>query len=306
MINNIRKECPDIWNKERNDIKSSHPDFSPEQLVSYLTMKVVLNNCIELRPIFEATDGNYGFVNLQINPRNFSNHELMTEEIETLYEELAKELHGLPNVVFKVPGTLEGIETVKKVTARGIRVTITASCAIDQLLRFAEIIEQGNAKTSFLVMMTGRFDDPVREELIEAGVSDAAEISKCASAAVIRKSYDILYNQKEFKKSCILTASIRGPWNIEDSITDGNVPIFITCFPDKAVEYDSEERTVVSRISEKTSDMVMGELMKSRIFRQGFEVDSMTANEFHKFYPVEATLNQFIKNYDEMLDYVSR
>jgi len=104
----------------------------------------------------------------------------------------------------------------------------------------------------------------------------------------------------------MLVASLRGPWHIEGSITDKIAPIHITIFPDKAEEYDSVEREIVSRINDKTSDEIIEELMKSKIFKQGYELDELADYEFSLFYPVKATLNQFSDNYDELTEYISK
>jgi hypothetical protein len=128
-------------------------------------------------------------------------------------------------------------------------------------------------------------------------------VAKWASVAVIRRSYEILYRQRKYKKSAILTASLRGPWNIEGSITDGEAPIFITCFPDKAREYDSMEREIVSCISEKIPGELLTKLMKSRIFQQAYEVGGLASDGFDNFFPVVATLAAFSKSYDEFLEY---
>jgi transaldolase len=227
----------------------------------------------------------------------------MAEEVEGLHERLTRELNGRPNTVFKIPGTKAGLDAVRRLTSKGIGCTITVSFSVDQSLAFADAIEQGCAPISFLVVMSGRLDDPIREELNQLGLPDAAEVAKWASVAVIRRAYHILYRQRKYKKSAILTASLRGPWNIEGSITDGEVPIFITCFPDKAREYDSEEREIESRIDDNIPDELMTKLMKSRIFRQAYEVGGLTPDGFDAFYPVVATLAAFSKSYDEFLEY---
>jgi transaldolase len=306
MVNSVRKEEPETWDKVKTDLWRRHPDFAPEQIASYMTMEVVRRNCRELRPIFNATDGKYGYVCLQISPKNATDAEKMAEEVELLHEELTEKLQGIPNTAFKVPGTKAGLEAAGRLTSQGIPVTITASASFAQHSAFAEVIERGNAKVSFLVLMNGRLDDPVKDELSKLGLPDAEEISRWASTAVIRKSYDILFKKKKYKKSTLLAASLRGPWNVEGSITDGESQIIITAFPDKAKIYDSEERSIASHIEEKIPDEVMEKLLRSTVFRQAYDIDKMAPDDFDSFYPVSATLDQFKKNYEEFLEYIKR
>ena len=48
------------------------------------------------------------------------------------------------------------------------------------------------------------------------------------------------------------------------------------------------------------------ELMKSKIFKQGYELDELADYEFSLFYPVKVALNQFSDNYDELMGYISK
>lgn len=303
MVNAVRKEDPTVWDKIRDDLKKSYPESSAEQRASLMTMNVVLQNCRELRPIFDASEGSYGYVSLQINPRSNRDSTRMAEEVEGLYEKLTLELNGTPNCVFKIPGTKAGLETVRRLTSKGIGCTITVNSSVAQNLAFGEIIEQGSARISLLVVMSGRLDDIVSDEMKDLGIPDAVEVAKWASIAVIRRSYDILYRQRKYRKSALLTASLRGPWHVEGSITDGDAPIFVTCFPDKAREYDGAGRTILSHINEEIPGRTMRELMKSRVFQQAFEVGGLNSDGFDTFLPVVATLAAFSQSYDEFLEY---
>jgi transaldolase len=303
MVNAVRKECPIFWDRVRDEFKQAHPDISPEQRASLMTMSVVLQNCRELRPIYEISNGEFGYVSLQINPRANRDPSRMVEEVEDLHARLTRELSGTPNVLFKIPGTKAGLDTVRRLTSKGIGCTVTVNCSVDQNLAFGDIIEEGVAKISFLVVMSGRLDDLVRDQLQALGLPNAAEVAKWASIAVIRRSYDMLYRQRKHRKSVILTASLRGPWHVEGSITDGEAPIFITSFPEKAKEYDLVECDIVSHINDNLPDWIVQGLMKSQTFRQAYEVGGLTSDGFDTFSPVVATLEAFTKSYDEFLEY---
>ncbi|PIE34521.1 hypothetical protein CSA56_07535 [candidate division KSB3 bacterium] len=304
LVNMARKNDPEFWNAVKDRLKAENPEVSPENLVSLLTMEVVLQSCRELRPIFEATGGKYGHVNLQINPRNSADSTKMAEEIEWLYEKMTQALGGTPNVVFKIPGTRAALETAKRVTGKGIGVTVTVSFAVDQHLAFAEVIEQGTAPVSFLVMMNGRLDDPVKEELQKLEVAGAEDAAKWGSTAIVRRSYAELC-QKGCTRSFLLIASLRGPWNIDGSLTDKEQPIFITSFPDKTEQYDSQEREMVSHIEEPMAEDVLDILQQSPMFKQAYEIGGLTVDGFDTFYPVVKTLTSFIEAYDELIEYVT-
>ncbi len=115
-----------------------------------MTMSVVLRNCRELRPIYEVSHGEYGYVSLQISPRANRDSARMAEEVEDLYYRLKHELGGTPNTVFKIPGySSAGLDAVRRLTSKGIGCTITVNCSVDQNLAFGEIIEKGKPGSRF-------------------------------------------------------------------------------------------------------------------------------------------------------------
>lgn len=303
MVNGVRKEDPATWDPVRDALKASHPDVTPEQRVSLMTMSVVLDECRELRPIWEATEGRYGYVSLQINPRTNTDAGRMVEEVQDLYARLTRELGGTPNTRFKIPGTRAGLEAVRRITSQGIGVTVTVNASVDQKLAFGEVIEQGSAPLSFLVLMMGRLDDPVRDELVAAGLPDAVETSRWASVAVLRRAYPILFEERGYRRSAILAASMRGPWTIDGSIVDGPSQVFITCFPDKAREYDSTTRPIASHVHEPLPEGIEEKLSRSATFRKAYGVGALRVEDFDTFVPVVQTLDQFSRNYDEFVEY---
>ena len=82
MVNSVRKEDPATWDAVRDALRATHPDATPEQRVSLMTMNVVLEECRELRPIWKATGGRYGYVSLQVNPRASEDAGRMAEEVD--------------------------------------------------------------------------------------------------------------------------------------------------------------------------------------------------------------------------------
>jgi hypothetical protein len=151
--------------------------------------------------------------------------------------------------------------------------------------------------------MMGRLDDPVRDELAAAGHSDAAAVSRWASVAVLRRAYPLLFEERGYRRSAILAASMRGPWTIDGAIVQGPSEVFVTCFPDKAREYDETERPIVSRVHEPVPAEIIAALSRSATFRAAYEVGALGVTSFDSFVPVVQTLDQFSRSYEEFLAY---
>jgi len=300
LVNLARKEQPALWDPVREELRQAHRGARRDRLAALFSARVVLANCRLLRPVYQASAGRYGYVNLQVCPHAAQDALRMAEDIEWLYEVLREELGGTPNVVFKVPGTRAALDTVRRVTAKGIGVTITLGFSVDQHLAFAEAIETGCAPVSFLVMMNGRLDDPVREELQAAGVAGAADLATWAATAVVRRSYDLVFRQGGYRRSALLVASLRGPWNVASAIAAGPAPVFITSFPDKTAEYDAEPREIHSEIDQSLPPAVLAGLARSRLFGQAVEPGALGVDGFDSYYPVQVTLKAFAAAWDEL------
>ncbi|HIT66307.1 MAG TPA: hypothetical protein IAB61_03565 [Candidatus Merdisoma merdipullorum] len=306
IVNTARKEKPEEFDRVRDEINRRYPDEPVEKRVSRFTLEAVLNNCRALRSVYRLTGAKEGYVNYQVNPKNFEDSEKMIQEIEFAYEELSRRLNGKPNVVFKVPGTAASLETVRQVTAEGIGVNITVDFAVSQMKAFADVIEQGIADKSFVTVMAGRLDGPVAEDLKEAGVENADVLCREASRLVTKRAYEELL--PGYKKTELLVASLRGPWNFDASLAPGGgASMVISAFPDKAGEFDGLGRgKLCSTLTKPVDENALADLEKSETFRKAYEPDAMKPEEFAAYGPVQATLSGFISVYEELEEYMAQ
>ncbi|MGQ9732128.1 MAG: transaldolase family protein [Candidatus Zipacnadales bacterium] len=309
LIGIAAKENPAYWTPVRDQIRNEHPKATPAEIAALMTIKVVVENARLLRPIWELADRKLGLVSLQLSPKEAFNADVMIEGALKIYEGLCQEIGGTPNTVFKVPGTKAGITVAGELTKRGIGVNITVNYSLPQQIAFAGVIEKNStAPLSFRTQMDGRLDDPIGEELREAGVADWEEVKTWATTAIRQREYRMLCMKPEdgglgFTKSFCLGASGRGPWNILRSITDGPVTLFLTVFPNKQEEFDAEPRELNPRAlwEPVPRDKLDTLLTKSPLFRQSFEPDGMTTEEFDTYLPVQQTLAQFSKGYNDFV-----
>ena len=105
-------------------------------------------------------------------------------------------------------------------------------------------------------------------------------------------------------RSFNLSIRSRGPWGFDCAITDEEWPVFVTAFPDKAAEYDAEDRKIVCRIREPLPKDLMERLRKSRLFAQAYDVGGLTPAGFNDFLPVRRTQDAFVQAWEELEAYV--
>jgi transaldolase len=294
-----------------------------ERINALITTSVVERNCRLLRPIFLLSEGKQGYVSLQVNPKAHSDSDKMVKEAVFIYKELEKRLGGVPNVVIKVPSTQAGLEAAKKLTSRGIGVTVTLTFSLFQSIPFAQVLQKGDALVSYIAIMNGRLAFPVRDELKAKGIEGGVEAARWAGVEVARKAAYRLYAPREKgglgvdpDKVKIMIASLR---IYEDWIPDiselWGIPL-ITIFPNVRRAYDAHPRPLVpDALQGKTPDKDVEILLKSEIFRQAWWVpengsmgkpervltlDKQDSEAVAAWKPVQETLTQFIGMYQEM------
>lgn len=85
------------------------------------------------RPQYEASDGRFGYVSLEVSPKLAHDAAGTVREARHLWQRLAR-----PNVLIKVPATKAGLEAIRQLIAEGINVNVTL---IFELARYREVID---------------------------------------------------------------------------------------------------------------------------------------------------------------------
>lgn len=91
-----------------------------------------------LRPTFEASHGNDGFVSMEVSPHLAHDTARTVAEARRLWTRIAR-----PNVMIKVPGTAEGMPAIEELTAAGVNVNITLLFGRDACRRVREAYMAG-------------------------------------------------------------------------------------------------------------------------------------------------------------------
>ena len=80
-----------------------------------------------LKPVFDATSGNDGFVSIEVSPFLANDEEETVKQAIELWQEV-----NCQNVMIKIPATKEGIGAIRRVTAKGINVNVTLLFGLEQ------------------------------------------------------------------------------------------------------------------------------------------------------------------------------
>jgi transaldolase len=181
-----------------------------------LTIRDIQDAADIFRPVYEKTNGQDGYVSLEINP------ELAYKTAETIEE--GKRLHekvDRPNLMLKVPATDEGFGAIEALLGEEINVNITLIFSLNQYVRTAQaylrgmnklIDKQGDVSriSSVASVFVSRVDttadkmihDAMEQETDEAAKSELQSLkgrAAVANSALIYSKHIEIFSGKEFE-----------------------------------------------------------------------------------------------------------
>jgi transaldolase len=164
---------------------------------AYWTMAVddIIHALGVLRPVFDESRGNDGFVSLEVSPTLARDTVATTKDAIEFHDRIA-----LPNLMVKIPATAEGVPAIRDVIATGRNINVTL---IFDLQRYAEVMDAyltgletldaagGDLSTvrsvgSFFV---SRVDVEVDRRLETIGTPDALALRGKAAVAQAKLAY---------------------------------------------------------------------------------------------------------------------
>lgn len=169
-----------------------------------------------LRPIYDRTHGQDGYVSLEVSPELAHDTEKTIAEVKRFWK-----LVDRPNLMIKIPATQEGIPAIEQALTEGINVNITLIFALDNYRQVANAylnaLENRNAEgkdishiasvASFFVSRVDTLVDKLLEDKSGA-TSDATEQAKLkalegkaaiANARVVYEEFKNIFGTPRFE-----------------------------------------------------------------------------------------------------------
>jgi len=169
----------------------------------------------EFRLLYDRTDGQDGYVSLEVNPHLAHDTKGTVKEARRLWAALNR-----PNVFIKVPATADGLPVIQELISQGINVNVTLLFGLPRYRQAAEAyiagIEARAAQgkpvkhvasvASFFVSRIDALVDPLLEKLAAQGGKQADLAKKTrgqvaiASAKMAYQIYKEIFGSDRFKK----------------------------------------------------------------------------------------------------------
>ena len=178
----------------------------------------------QFRPLYDRTDGQDGYVSLEVNPHLGHDTEGTVEEARRLWAALNR-----PNVLIKVPATADGLPAIQQLISEGISVNVTLLFGLPRYRQVAEAYIAGlearaaqgkplkhlASVASFFVSRIDALVDPLIEELIAQGGKEKDLARKArgqvaiASAKMAYQIYKEVVGGERFRKLAAQSARVQ-------------------------------------------------------------------------------------------------
>jgi transaldolase len=107
-------------------LREAPPDLTPWQTFELVATTDVRDACDRFRAVYDRTKGDDGYVSIEVSPGAANDATATIAEAQRLWKTVDR-----PNLLVKIPGTVEGAKAVRRAIADGINVNITLLFAIE-------------------------------------------------------------------------------------------------------------------------------------------------------------------------------
>lgn len=300
-VNQFRKDHPEAWSEMLAEVMQEK-GLTSKQILSRMTLKVVAMMARHMRPIYEATDGQYGFSSIQVCPRDWDNPKAMEEEILFWYEAMKKEM-GVddPNLTFKVPATPAAVKAAAAVRTKyaRLRVCATSNFSTRQHKEFYDAL-QGRDPAGLLVIVDVHLRTFSRPEFEAMGVPDPEKYCELLVSMIYRKCYRML--RERGLNLQLNGAGIRDAQGVRNNFTtDMALPVTLTIMPEVVRDFDAHPLPLEDAMHDEISKGELAILDQSKIFRQAYYEDEFPWDNIRSFPPYALMMDKFVEAYDECI-----
>jgi transaldolase len=222
------KSDPEFWAKWVDGKIHENPGIDAKALFWMTYKEVVRRGAEMLLPIWEKSNGRMGYISGQLDPRLFTEVDIMVRD--------AQEIRAIaPNVMIKVPASTQGVEVVKILTSMAIPTNVTTCFTLPQIWAVANAAKEGYAlgvkngvdKSKWRAVIThmmGRLTESseLDKQAERRGISLSWADKHWLGIYVFRKAYKLL-KENAYPSKMLLCSMRDGPlvagkykfWDVE-------------------------------------------------------------------------------------------
>jgi transaldolase len=229
---------------------------SVDKAVFALTTQDVRDACDVFMPVYEETGGQDGRVSIEVDPRLAHDTAGTVEEAKSLAAAVDR-----PNVLIKIPATVEGLPAITEVMGAGISVNVTLIFALDRyravmnaFLAGLETARETSADLSGIhsvaSFFVSRVDAEVDKRLDALGTDEAKALrgkAGVANARLAYQAYEEVFSTPRWESLAASGANVQRPLWASTGVKD-------PAYPDTMYVTELVAPGTVNTMPEKTLD----------------------------------------------------
>ena len=286
---------------------------SIDDAVFAITTQDVISACDILRPVYDATNGEDGRVSIEVDPRLARDTAGTVEMAKKLWQAVDR-----PNVMIKIPATVEGLPAISAALQEGISVNVTLIFSLDRyrgvMNAFLTGLEQARENgrdlsqiRSVASFFVSRVDSEIDKRLDAIGTDEAKSLKGKAGLANARLAYQAfeeVFSTPRWETLAADGAHVQRPlWastGVKDPalpdtlyVTDLVAPNTVNTMPPKTLDALADHGKV-------TGDTITGAYAEAKAVLDRLEQLGVSYAEVVAQLETEG-LDKFDKSWDELL-----
>lgn len=312
----VLKSDPSYWGEFVDELVFSNPDLNYQE-ISWLTYKEIVKRGADMyMPIHDASMARFGWISGQLNPHLFTEIDQMVHD--------AQELSSLsPNLMIKVPASMQGVEVVKQLTALGISTNTTTCFTLPQIMAVANAAMEGiqlakkngvslDKWRAVITMMIGRLTErPVLDLQAERrNLKLTWQDKHWFGIAVFRRAYKLL-NEGGYASKLLACSMRDGPvvagkprfWDVE-KIAGGD--IVYTCPPYvlEPLFNMGDNLEIKAEIEDEVPQAVLDKMLNIPYCIQAYDPNGLELEQFNDHPATVDTVAVFSKAFEGIENFV--
>lgn len=287
----------------------------PQEIFEQLALRDVRDAADLLRPVFERTEGQDGYVSFELPASLAFDAEGSVEQALRLHKLIDRE-----NALIKVPGTAEGARAFEELTAQGVNVNVTLLFSVERYNEIAEAYLRGlerhlegggkiDRAASVASFFVSRVDTKVDAALEELGREDLRGKAAVANAKLAYADFQKVFSGERWERLAAEGAPVQRPLWASTSTKNPDYPDTmyvdeligphtVNTMPDATIDAARDHATAERTVDKDVE--AAREHMKA-LADAGVDFDDIVMNQL-----VNEGVKSFGDSYDSLLDTLRR
>ena len=279
-----------------------------------LGFRDIRDGCDILRDVFDATEGQDGYVSFELPPDLADDTDGSVEQAKVIRAKIDR-----PNVLIKVPGTEAGVPAFERLTADGVSVNVTLLfdvgryeeiaeayvSGLEQRLDAGEPIDRIASVASFFV---SRVDGKVDAKLDELGREDLKGKAAVANARIAYESFQRIFSGERWERLAAAGANVQRPlWASTSTknpdypdtlyIDDLIGPDTVNTMPDATIDAARDHATAARTVD---TDVDEAHRIIERVKEAGVDFDDIVGRQL-----VDEGVKSFADSFDSLISTIT-